>query len=59
MQSYGLILTETKFSVQNNQGDAQPFSIVLKTNPQTKYQAVCDDKWSQTLGENIVSVLGK
>ena len=59
MQSYALIFTETKLTVQNNQGDQMPFSMVIKTNPLTKFSKIGDKKWQQTLGENIVSVLGK
>jgi DNA mismatch repair protein PMS2 len=36
MQSYAIILTQTKFTVQNNQAESQPFAIVLKTNPAVK-----------------------
>ena len=59
MQSYALIMTATKFTVQNNQGESSPFSMVIKTNPTGKYESIGDSKWLQTLGENILSVLGK
>lgn len=36
-----------------------PFSMVIKTNPTTKFTQVGDKRWQSTLGENIVSVLGK
>jgi DNA mismatch repair ATPase MutL len=36
-----------------------PFSMVIKTNPITNFTLVGDKQWQSTLGENIVSVLGK
>lgn len=33
--------------------------MVIKTNPAVKFESVGDPKWTQVLGDNIVSVLGK
>lgn len=59
MQAYAVIMTDTRLNVLSNQGENMPFAMVLKTNPQGKYEAIGDLKWTKIMGQNILAVLGK
>ena len=67
MQSYAMIATQTKITVSNNQGDAMPFSNVLRTNvrpkPDGQLMNLLDEwdgkRWIQPFQDNIIAILGR